>query len=44
MVLALVKGVDKLGLKPESFVGGHGSRDLTDVVQAAQKVQAAAAH
>jgi hypothetical protein len=45
MVAALVKGVDKWGIKPERFAGGHGSTGpYADVVQAAQKVQAAAAH
>jgi glyoxylase-like metal-dependent hydrolase (beta-lactamase superfamily II) len=43
MVAALVKGVDKWGIKPERFAGGHGSTGpYADVVQAAQKVQAAA--
>jgi len=42
-VAALVKGVDKWGIKPERFAGGHGSvGPYADVVQAAQKVQAAA--
>jgi glyoxylase-like metal-dependent hydrolase (beta-lactamase superfamily II) len=42
MVAALVKGVDKWGIKPERFAGGHGSTGpYADVVQAAQKVQAA---
>ena len=42
-VAALVKGVDKWGIKPERFAGGHGSTGAyADVVQAAQKVQAAA--
>jgi len=40
MVAALVKGVDKWGIKPERFAGGHGSTGpYADVVQAAQKVQ-----
>jgi len=43
MVAALVKGVDKWGIKPERFAGGHGSTGpYADVLQAAQKVQAAA--
>jgi len=43
MVAALVKGVDKWGIKPERFAGGHGSvGPYADVVQAAQKFQAAA--
>ena len=43
MVAALVKGVDKWGIKPERFAGGHGSTGpYSDVVQAAQKVQAGA--
>jgi glyoxylase-like metal-dependent hydrolase (beta-lactamase superfamily II) len=43
MVAALVKGVDKWGIKPERFAGGHGSTGpYVDVVQAAQKVQASA--
>jgi glyoxylase-like metal-dependent hydrolase (beta-lactamase superfamily II) len=38
MVKALVKGVDKWGIKPERFAGGHGSTGpYADVVQAAQK-------
>jgi glyoxylase-like metal-dependent hydrolase (beta-lactamase superfamily II) len=40
MVAALVKGVDKWGIKPERFAGGHGSTGpYSDVIQAAQKVQ-----
>jgi glyoxylase-like metal-dependent hydrolase (beta-lactamase superfamily II) len=40
MVAALVKGVDKWGIKPERFAGGHGSTGpYSDVVQAAQKFQ-----
>ena len=43
MVAALVKGVDKWGIKPERFAGGHGSvGPYADVIQAAQKVSAAA--
>jgi glyoxylase-like metal-dependent hydrolase (beta-lactamase superfamily II) len=43
MVAALVKGVDKWGIKPERFAGGHGSTGpYADVVQAAQKVQTGA--
>jgi glyoxylase-like metal-dependent hydrolase (beta-lactamase superfamily II) len=43
MVAALVKGVDKWGIKPERFAGGHGSvGPYADVVSAAQKVPAAA--
>jgi hypothetical protein len=42
-VAALVKGVDKWGIKPERFAGGHGSvGPYADVVAAAQKVPAAA--
>jgi hypothetical protein len=38
-----VKGVDKWGIKPERFAGGHGSvGPYADVVSAAQKVPAAA--
>ncbi len=38
MVAALVKGVDKWGIKPERFAGGHGSAGpYADVVQASQK-------
>jgi len=38
MVAALVKGVDKWGIKPERFAGGHGSTGpYADVVRAAQK-------
>jgi glyoxylase-like metal-dependent hydrolase (beta-lactamase superfamily II) len=41
-VAALVKGVDKWGIKPERFAGGHGSvGPYADVVAAAQKVPAA---
>ena len=41
MVLALVKGVDKFGLKPETIVGGHGSvGPYADVTQAVQKTSA----
>jgi glyoxylase-like metal-dependent hydrolase (beta-lactamase superfamily II) len=41
MVLALVKGIDKWGLKPETIVGGHGSvGPYSDVIQAAQKTSA----
>jgi len=41
MVLALVKGVDKWGLKPETIVGGHGSvGPYADVTQAVQKTSA----
>jgi glyoxylase-like metal-dependent hydrolase (beta-lactamase superfamily II) len=43
MVAALVKGVDKWGIKPERFAGGHGSTGpYADVVQAAQKVKTGA--
>jgi glyoxylase-like metal-dependent hydrolase (beta-lactamase superfamily II) len=43
MVAALVKGVDKWGIKPERFAGGHGSTGpYADVVQAAQKFQGGA--
>jgi glyoxylase-like metal-dependent hydrolase (beta-lactamase superfamily II) len=42
-VAALVKGVNKWGIKPERFAGGHGSvGPYADVVAAAQKVQASA--
>jgi glyoxylase-like metal-dependent hydrolase (beta-lactamase superfamily II) len=38
-VAALVKGVDKWGIKPERFAGGHGSVGVyADVVAAAKKV------
>ena len=41
MVLALVKGIDKWGLKPETIVGGHGSvGPYSDVIQAVQKTSA----
>jgi len=41
MVAALVKGVDKWGIKPERIAGGHGSSGpYADVAQAAQKVPA----
>ena len=37
-VLALVRGVDKWGIKPERFAGGHGSTGpYADVLQATQK-------
>lgn len=37
---ALVKGVDKWGIKPERFAGGHGSvGPYADVVAAVQKAQ-----
>jgi glyoxylase-like metal-dependent hydrolase (beta-lactamase superfamily II) len=40
-VAALVKGVDKWGIKPERFAGGHGSvGPYADVVAAAKKVPA----
>ena len=40
-VAALVKGVDKWGIKPERFAGGHGSvGPYADVVAAAKKVSA----
>jgi glyoxylase-like metal-dependent hydrolase (beta-lactamase superfamily II) len=40
-VAALVKGVDKWGMKPERFAGGHGSvGPYADVVAAAKKVSA----
>ena len=43
MVAALVKGVDKWGIKPERFAGGHGSSGpYADVIQAAQKVKVGA--
>jgi glyoxylase-like metal-dependent hydrolase (beta-lactamase superfamily II) len=43
MVFALVKGIDKLGLKPETIVGGHGSvGPYADVIQAVQKTSASA--
>jgi glyoxylase-like metal-dependent hydrolase (beta-lactamase superfamily II) len=42
-VAALVKGVDKWGIKPERFAGGHGSvGPYADVVAAAKKVPATA--
>ena len=38
MVVALVKAVEKWGIKPERFAGGHGSTGpYADVIQAAQK-------
>jgi glyoxylase-like metal-dependent hydrolase (beta-lactamase superfamily II) len=41
MVAALVKGVEKWGIKPERFAGGHGTvGPYADVVQAAQKASA----
>jgi hypothetical protein len=41
MVLALTKGIDKWGLKPETIVGGHGSvGPYADVIQAVQKTTA----
>ena len=41
MVAALVKGVNKWGIKPERFAGGHGSvGPYADVLQAAQKLPA----
>jgi glyoxylase-like metal-dependent hydrolase (beta-lactamase superfamily II) len=41
MVVALVKGVNKWGIKPERFAGGHGSvGPYADVIQAAQKAPA----
>ena len=40
-VAALVKGVDKWGIRPERFAGGHGSvGPYADVVAAAKKVPA----
>jgi hypothetical protein len=43
MVLGLVKGIDKWGLKPETIVGGHGSvGPYADVTQAVQKTSASA--
>jgi glyoxylase-like metal-dependent hydrolase (beta-lactamase superfamily II) len=42
-VAALVKGVNKWGIKPERFAGGHGSvGPYADVLQAMQKVPATA--
>ena len=42
-VAALVKGVNKWGIKPERFAGGHGSvGSYADVVAAMQKVPATA--
>jgi len=42
-VAALVKGVNKWGIKPERFAGGHGSVDpYADVLQAMQKAPATA--
>jgi hypothetical protein len=41
-VAALVKGVDKWGIKPERFAGGHGSvGPYADVIAAAKKAPAA---
>lgn len=43
MVTALVKGIDKWGLKPETIAGGHGSvGPYADVTQAVQKTSASA--
>jgi hypothetical protein len=43
MVMALVKGVEKWGIKPETIAGGHGSvGPYADVTQAVQKTSAAA--
>jgi glyoxylase-like metal-dependent hydrolase (beta-lactamase superfamily II) len=43
MVTALVKGIDKWGLKPEIIAGGHGTvGPYADVTQAAQKTSASA--
>ena len=43
MVAALVKGIDKWGIQPERFAGGHGSSGpYADVIQAAQKVKVGA--
>jgi glyoxylase-like metal-dependent hydrolase (beta-lactamase superfamily II) len=43
MVAALVTGIDKWGIKPERFAGGHGSTGpYSAVVEAAQKVKAGA--
>jgi glyoxylase-like metal-dependent hydrolase (beta-lactamase superfamily II) len=42
-VAALVKGVDKWGIKPERFAGGHGSvGPYADVIAATKKVPASA--
>jgi glyoxylase-like metal-dependent hydrolase (beta-lactamase superfamily II) len=42
-VAALVKGIDKMGIKPETIGGGHGTvGPYADVVQAAQKMSASA--
>jgi len=42
-IAALVKGIDKMGIKPETIGGGHGTvGPYADVVQAAQKMSASA--
>jgi glyoxylase-like metal-dependent hydrolase (beta-lactamase superfamily II) len=42
-VAALVKSIDKMGIKPETIGGGHGTvGPYADVVQAAQKMSASA--
>ena len=41
MVLALVKGIDKWGLQPETIAGGHGTvGPYSDVTRAVQKTSA----
>jgi len=43
MVMALVKGIEKWGIKPETIAGGHGSvGPYADVTQAVQKTSASA--
>ena len=43
MVMALVKGLEKWGIKPETIAGGHGSvGPYSDVTQAVQKTSASA--
>ena len=43
MVLALVKGIEKMGFKPETIAGGHGTvGPYADVIQAVQKTSASA--
>lgn len=42
-VVALVKNIEKMGIKPETIGGGHGTvGPYADVVQAAQKMSASA--
>ena len=44
-MISLVKGVEKMGIKPERFAGGHGFVDnYSALVQLVQKTQGAGAH